>query len=247
MERSIVYKGKKISEELLKSLSPETQIWFEYYLSLPEELRMMVNYEPDELIKICNLGANTPATVHDADNYTINGHPVFNPLFWNSSDNILKANCYAHAMNVTVAVNGAQLQPGEILSRKMPLCVQNLDTAAKIIVENSIADASSGLLDKKNNLRVCTLADTPNNNEYMVALCLASYAKDLFFDYHWYKLGILGEWSHKIGYLPAVKTDASEKPINAKNPPNQCNRTYVYEGNTVDYHYFVGYFMVTHS
>lgn len=246
--RNFIYKGIRISESLIKNLSLEMQQWLEYYQSLSEELRMMVNYEPDELIKVCNLSKNTPTTVHDADNYTFNGHPVFNQLFWNSADNILKANCYAHAMNVTVTVNKAKLQPGEIQNIEIPLAGQDLFAAANVIKTNSIADATSGLLDKKNDLKVCMFTDIPHDNEYMVALCVAPViGSSLFFDYHWYKQDITGKWSHKPGLTSAVQVDASEKSIDAKNPPHKCDRTYTCDGDTLDYNYFVSYFMVTHS
>lgn len=244
-ETKILYRGISLTG----SFSPETLEWLEEYNSLPEELQEFVNFEPEELTRAMMqynnmLTRNTPDTVYDAGQYISTGGLEFDPNFWNSADKIKRANCYAHAMNVTVQNEGEKLQPGEI--RKVTIDYkENLYRVATRLIQEAIQDAASQNLGRIINMRVCEENERPQHNEYKVAFVVAPLRKDpnKFFDYHWYRENYNGVWSHKPGSTQALISDASGQTIDANNMPKGCNRNY----RSLNYSIFWNYYMVTYS
>lgn len=248
-EEKISYKGVCLTG----SFSPATMDWLDEYNSLPEELQEFINFEPEELTRAMMqynnvLTRNTPDTVYDAGQYISTGGLEFDPIFWNSADKIKRANCYAHAMNVTVKNKGEKLQPGEI--RKVTINYQeNLYVVANCLIREAFQDAASQNLGRIINMRVCAENEQPQRNEYKVAFVVAPSRvdPDKFFDYHWYRENYNGVWSHKPGSTQALTLDASRRTIDVNNMPERCDRVYRMNTTVLEYSLFGGYYMVTHS
>lgn len=269
MEHEILYKGQTIN---ISGLSDVTKEWIEYHNSLDSDLQAMTSFEPYELKRLViqpdmeknSRGINMPGNLLIAGTdlnprqymYDANTtKPIFNPNYWNNNPRILMANCYAHAMNVIAQpINGTyyKLQPGEIYHNEIghediqgiPYTAVGAKIAALAIADMTTApNIFPGITD----MRVCQINDVLNRNQYKVALVAAPIQGTAdFYDYHWYKECSNGTWSHKPGKTRAVNVDAGGRIIDAQNPPHQCARTYIGANNTLDYSYFVEYFMVTH-
>lgn len=232
-EENIDYNGNVYSKD---SLSEETLEWIAWYNDLSDEARQMVSYVPEELYNgICSYtGITTSESVVLKENKPVyfaigllptSGYePIYNPDYWNSSDNIKKANCYAYAMDV-ICGSEMKLQPGQ-LSGKM----------FTSLTEKAIFTAVSndGLyLGNGRSIRRASKDETPGVNEYKVALVIAPNK-----DYHWYIQNRDGYWSHKPGYLQATDLDAGGNKI---TDPQTCNRNY----DDLNYSTFCGYYIVT--
>lgn len=254
-EEKISYKGVCLTG----SFSPATMNWLEEYNSLPEEIQALINFEPAELTRAVMqhtnvLTRNTPDTVYDAGQYTANGGLVFDPEFWNSANKIARANCYAHAMNVTVQNEGEKLQPGEIRGVGIELKM-SIEDITKELIQAAIQDAASGGMGLITGIRPFTVGEILKKNEYRVAFVVAPAENnpERFLDYHWYRENSDGVWSHKPGSTAARFLDSSANVIDANNLPEQCNRRYRYldkRDNKVhefNYSIFAGYYVVTHS
>lgn len=240
--KNITYKGILINESLLENLSPDVLTWLEGYNSLSPEEQEGINFEPEELVQIVEGRLEVaPLTVTDAGNYNAAGTPVFSSIYWNSPWHKYKANCYAHAMNVILSERG-KLQPGDVVNEHHSAEILRLgfSEAALLFCTNAHADADSGKLGKITGMTECQESDIPINNQYKVALVAARnpITSNRLLDYHWYKEGVDGVWSHKPGYDSARQEDASGHTINGTNPPTLCDRG--------RYTLFVNYFMVTH-
>jgi hypothetical protein len=173
---------------------------------------------------------------------------IFSRDYWNNSTRIIRANCYAHAMNVLVEKIGGwyhKLQPGEI--RDQPIKAgMKIRTADALIAAMAIVDITTAGINFNGitNIAECKEAGIGGHSQYKVALVTGSrIGSDLFFDYHWYKENHDRTWSHKPGGCPAVAVDASDAEINAENTPEKCNRAY----SRLNYSFFLGYYMVTHT
>ncbi|MFU0826528.1 MAG: Peptidase-C39-2 domain-containing protein [Lachnoclostridium sp.] len=218
-------------------ISSETLEWLEWYNSLSEELQNMVSYEPAELRLIVKTSA-TPDKTEDAQSFklitpfetsllpTSGYEPVYNPDYWNKSENIKRANCYAYAMDVLKTTEG-KLQPGELSGK--------IFTS---LTESAIFEAAKNdgpYLGSGRSIKRANRDDKPGKNEYKVALVIAP---DL--DYHWYIQNRDGYWSHKRGLTEVSNLDASGKKI---SDPKSCDRNY----GSLNYSTFCGYYIVKYT
>ena len=243
---NVSYNGKtyKTSE-----LSQDTINWLEWYNSLSDDLKEMVSHEPAELSSAnVELSINEPSfdnsfklseskLLDDSSVDFLSAQimslpsdlpvvypyaPVYNPNYWNSSNNIKHANCYAYCLNYRTPEEG-KLQPGDLSgARYSSLTKTAIVKAAKAdgpVIKRTITDS--------------TKAAKPGKNQYKIALVIAPNT-----DYHWYIQNRDGYWSHKRGLEEISNLDASGKKI---TDPQTCNRNY---GNNLNYSVFCGYYLV---
>jgi len=136
---------------------------------------------------------------------------------WNVTDN---NNCYNYGTNYRTDTFA---QPGAASGQ------QYNDLSACIVPAGNISAKMGALSDG--------LIDLPSNNNtcpgigHLVALVVAPDE-----DYHWYRKGRNGKWSHKMGDSPATLLDSSSSPI---SDPRTADR-----GDYVD---FCTFMQVTHG
>jgi hypothetical protein len=140
---------------------------------------------------------------------------------WNSAPSIqFNNNCYNYSTNYRTDNYG---QPG------MAAGQQYNDLSACVTPMGSLGARMGALADG--------LIDLPANNNkcpttgHLVALVIAPD-----YDYHWYRKGRNGKWSHKIGGSPATILDNSGNPI---SDPRTADR-----GSYVD---FCSFMQVIHG
>lgn len=126
--------------------------------------------------------------------------PTADLAAWNTVQNITsKNNCYNYSTNYRSDTFG---QPGQASGQKwndLSACnVQAGHISAKM---GAVAD---GLVDVPNHDNKCI---TPG---HLVALVIDPTPQQ---DYHWYRKGSNGKWSHKPGGTPATILDNSGLPI----------------------------------
>ncbi len=110
--------------------------------------------------------------------------PVYEPHWWNDDPHRLGCNnCYNYATNYRTD-NFAQ--PG------MASGVSH-NTTCPTVISAAVAD---GLIDSSNADNRCP------EEGHLVALVMAPG-----FDYHWYRKGTNGYWTHKPGHTPATNVD----------------------------------------
>ncbi|NOT51245.1 MAG: hypothetical protein HOP10_08200 [Chitinophagaceae bacterium] len=132
--------------------------------------------------------------------------PAADLAAWNTDPGITSSNnCYNYGTNYRSDTYG---QPGQAAGQKwndLSACnVPANNISAKM---GAIAD---GLVDKPNQDNKCI---TPG---HVVALVNKPNS-----DYHWYRKGSNGKWSHKMGGTPATILDNSGNPI---TDPRTCDR-----------------------
>lgn len=124
--------------------------------------------------------------------------PVADLAAWNTVPSITSNNnCYNYASNYRTDTFG---QPGRASGQQWnDLSACNVPVGNISAKMGAVAD---GLIDKPNQDNKCI---TPG---HLVALVNAPN-----FDYHWYRKGSNGRWSHKPGSSPATILDNSGNPI----------------------------------
>lgn len=232
-EDTICYNGTTYSKD---SLSQETVEWIEWYNGLSDEIKLMVNHEPTELrdkVSTCSIPITleTSYSVEDVPSMTAVGllptsgyEPVYNPDYWNASENIKRANCYAYAMDV-ICTTEMKLQPGQLSGK---VYTSLTESAIFTAVQNDGPYLGNG-----RTISRADRDDTPGTNQYKVALVIAPNK-----DYHWYIQNSDGYWSHKRGQTEATNLDASGYRI---TDPQTCDRDY----GSLDYSTFCGYYIIT--
>lgn len=132
---------------------------------------------------------------------TCNCAPIYEPQWWN--DDGLKQfnnNCYNYSTNYR---SDTFAQPG----RAEGIIITNATCVCAFVKPAAMADS---------------LIDAPNANNrcpaegHLVALVMAPG-----FDFHWYRKGPDGMWSHKVGPAPVTNLDNSGQPI---TDPRTANR-----------------------
>lgn len=235
-EEMVTFEGKQYDKN---SLSQETLNWIEAYNALPEHEKAMISHVPYELRALqtksmggraYEAGSEIGGMITSRANLlpTSGGEPVYNPSYWNSSENIYKANCYAYAMDV-VYFEGQKLQPGELAGDEYKEL-----TASDLI---SSAKKDGPYLGNGRTLVESNANSTSTSKSYKVALVID--AQGYMQDYHWYVQNSNGYWSHKRGFGEASDLDASGNYI---TNPQSCDRNY---GNDVNYSTWGGFVMVT--
>lgn len=124
--------------------------------------------------------------------------PVADLAAWNTDPNITSNNnCYNYGTNYRSDTYG---QPGQAAGQKWnDLSACNVPANKISAKMGAVAD---GLVDKPNQDNKCI---SPG---HLVALVNKPNA-----DYHWYRKGSNGKWSHKMGGTPATILDNSGNPI----------------------------------
>lgn len=124
--------------------------------------------------------------------------PVADLAAWNTDWNITsRNNCYNYATNYRSDTYG---QPGQAAGQKWTnLSGCNVPAPGISAKMGAIAD---GLIDKPLQDNKCI---SPSN-----LVALVNYPNH---DYHWYRKGSNGRWSHKMGGSPATVLDNSGNPI----------------------------------
>lgn len=131
--------------------------------------------------------------------------PAADIAAWNTDPNVTwNNNCYNYGTNYR---SDSFAQPGEATGHKYTSFAA-CDVAAPAISVKQGA-VSDGLVDKPLQDNKCI---SPG---HLVALVLYSG------DYHWYRKGPNGRWSHKPGNTPATLLDNSGNPI---TDPRTCDR-----------------------
>lgn len=132
--------------------------------------------------------------------------PVPDLEAWNTDSNIQnRNNCYNYASNYRSDTYG---QPGQAAGSKWN------DLSACSVPAGNISAKAGAIADG--------LIDIPANNNkcvspgHTVALVVSPG-----WDYHWYRKGRNGNWSHKMGGTPATILDNSGNPI---TDPRTANR-----------------------
>ena len=114
------YQGVAIEQ---KELSEDTLEWLGWYNSLSPDEQDCINYEPLDLQKMIVNPEDITVSEPELDELDIDdivpfrlGAPVYNPSWWNNSNRIKKANCYAYSMDLIQNFVG-KLQPGQLSGR----------------------------------------------------------------------------------------------------------------------------------
>lgn len=110
--------------------------------------------------------------------------PLYEPAWWNVLPRQWQNNCYNYGTNYRT---DTYAQPGRAAGVTHSLTCPTVTAAA-------VADA---LIDRPNANNRCPAEG------HLVALVLAPY------DYHWYRKGRNGYWTHKMGGSPATNLDNS--------------------------------------
>jgi len=138
--------------------------------------------------------------------------PPYSPAFWNDSGTVqFNNNCYNYGNNKRTDTFA---QPGR-RSGDYPNPMTCADVAAAAVNDGVLQLPVSG---------VCP------DTEDKIALVV-----DPGTDYHWYRLGSDGMWSHKPGGTRATNLDASGNPISNPETANRCSGWLCYTD-------FCGYF-----
>lgn len=138
--------------------------------------------------------------------------PPYSPAFWNDGGTVqLNNNCYNYGNNKRTDTFA---QPGR-RSGDYPNPMACADVAAAAVNDGILRLPASG---------VCP------NKEDKIALVV-----DPGTDYHWYRLGPDGMWSHKPGGTQATNLDASGNPISNPETADRCSGWLCYTD-------FCGYF-----
>ena len=117
---TLYYQGVAIEQ---KELSEDTLEWLGWYNSLSPDEQDCINYEPLDLQKMIVNPEDITVSEPKLDELDIDdivpfrlGAPVYNPSWWNNSNRIKKANCYAYSMDLIQNFVG-KLQPGQLSGR----------------------------------------------------------------------------------------------------------------------------------
>lgn len=101
---TLYYQGVAIEQ---KELSEDTLEWLGWYNSLSPDEQDCINYEPLDLQKMIVNPEDITISEPELDELDIDdivpfrlGAPVYNPSWWNNSNRIKKANCYAYSMDL---------------------------------------------------------------------------------------------------------------------------------------------------
>ncbi|MEN6331997.1 MAG: hypothetical protein ABFD57_08420 [Smithella sp.] len=138
--------------------------------------------------------------------------PPYSPAFWNDGSTVqFNNNCYNYGNNKRTDTFA---QPGR-RSGDYPNPMACADVAAAAVNDGVLRLPASG---------VCP------NKEDKIALVV-----DPGTDYHWYRLGTDGMWSHKPGGTQATNLDASGNPISNPETADRCSGWLCYTD-------FCGYF-----
>jgi hypothetical protein len=143
--------------------------------------------------------------------------PDYNPRFWNRDTVRLTTNCYAYAADDPLGHQDEPHtpQPGQATGERSR---EDADS----VVEGAVRDG------------MVSLGMEPKYREgyYLVALAIDPGSCEGW-DYHWYRLGKDGYWTHKPGTDPVTNLDSSGERITC---PERCDRG--------RYAVFHGYFLV---
>lgn len=173
---------------------------------------------------MCPTGCSTPkppssaAPITPPVILTCPGSPPYEPAKWNSPPVIDSTNCYAYAANDPNGHPPGKPQPGEHCGH--PFTTVDCSSVGA-------ASVCDGMIAAPN-------PPTPRPGFYPVALVM-----DPGVDYHWYRQGDDGTWSHKPGNTAAGNLDAAGKPI---TNPEAAARDYSPDGP--NYSVFCGYYYV---
>ena len=224
---TLYYQGVAIEQ---KELSEDTLEWLGWYNSLSPDEQDCINYEPLDLQKMIVNPEDITVSEPELDELDIDdivpfrlGAPVYNPSWWNNSNRIKKANCYAYSMDLIQNFVG-KLQPGQLSGR----IYESLSESS--IFSAVVRDGSR--LGGGRYIRRSSSSECPGSGEYKVVLVITPNR-----DYHWYVLNTNGYWSHKRGHSRVTNVDASEKRI---TNPKTCNRNY----GSLNYSVFCGFYIV---
>lgn len=117
---TLYYQGVAIEQ---KELSEDTLEWLGWYNSLSPDEQDCINYEPLDLQKMIVNPEDITVSEPELDELDIDdivpfrlGAPVYNPSWWNNSNRIKEANCYAYSMDLIQNFVG-KLQPGQLSGR----------------------------------------------------------------------------------------------------------------------------------
>lgn len=240
-EDKITYEGKLYSRE---ALSKETIDWLEAYNGMSEDQRGMFNHVPYELralqtknmrVKVLEAGSELGSTSLRTSLLPLSGGETgYGPNYWNSAENIKRANCYAYAMDVICATE-TKLQPGATGGHQYKeLSFTSFMTAMKLdgpYLGNGRAFSSG-----------TETGSLPSSKAYKVALAFDTTGT--IQDYHFYTQNSNGYWSHKRGDNKATNLDASGNYI---TNPRTCDRNYgtvPTTNDTANYDVWGGYIMV---
>ncbi len=117
---------------------------------------------------------------------------------WNSAPSIqFNNNCYNYSTNYRTDSYGQPGMAAEQQYNNLSACATPMGSMSARL--GALAD---GLIDLPANNNKCP------NSGHLVALVIAPG-----FDYHWYRKGRNGKWSHKIGGSPATILDNCGNPI----------------------------------
>jgi hypothetical protein len=125
---------------------------------------------------------------------------------WNTDASITgRNNCYNYATNYRTDTYG---QPGQAAGQKWN--------------DLSACNVPAGNISAKMGAVADGLVDVPNqNNKCISPGHLVALVNAPGYDYHWYRKGSNGKWSHKMGGSPATLLDNSGNPI---TDPRTANR-----------------------
>lgn len=185
-----------------------------------------------------------------ADAYVWNGSAyIYNPERWNRANVVETVNCYSYALNYT----GAWGLVGSYGSYGYPVLDQGDTTGAGVIggiAADSAANQSYGESDPIIYLGTSasdTVTWATNAADYSEYYVIAAFIDpwdlgesgpaEAVSDYHFYRHGGDGYWTHKPGSLPATDRDDSNALV---SDPTSADRSYM----SYDYSNFVGYFAV---
>jgi hypothetical protein len=196
--------------------------------------------------------------------------PEYKPDLWNDGGAIQNStNCYAYAMDSRTGHPPGKPQPGERPPKVSAKEACPGDPRKRLCDTCKSVSAAVAHDGKPNNI---LLADRcPYNKQekkpppeksgyYLVALVVTSRPDgydatdkvEYVNDYHWYRQGKDGSWSHKPGSDPVSSVDSDGIPI---SNPETAARKSVYKGQgtddggsavdlVIDYDIFCGYFYV---
>jgi hypothetical protein len=124
--------------------------------------------------------------------------PTADLAAWNTDPNVTGTNnCYNYGTNYRT---DTYAQPGEASSQKWD--------------DLSGCNVAAGHISAKMGAVADGLIDVPNQDNKCISpghlVALVNYPNH---DYHWYRKGSNGRWSHKMGWSPATILDDSGNPI----------------------------------
>lgn len=151
--------------------------------------------------------------------------PPYDPFYWNDNGTVQwNNNCYNYANNKRTDTFA---QPGRAAGAQysMPITCTGAHNAA-VADGLQVLPASGSCPAGKDKVAL------------VVAPCVAPGCAPPFYsgnDFHWYRLGIDGMWTHKPGGTPATNVDQSGHTITNPQTANRC-------GPGLCYSDFCGYF-----